>query len=40
MRVKGVGAGYWRVVGEVEDLVVKAKELASAQCLERDLRDF
>ncbi len=27
MRVKGIGSGYWRVVGEVEDLVDKAKEL-------------
>jgi hypothetical protein len=27
MRVKGIGSGYWRVVGEVDDLVDKAKEL-------------
>jgi hypothetical protein len=27
MRVKGIGSGYWRVVGEVEELVNKAKEL-------------
>jgi hypothetical protein len=27
MRVKGIGSGYWRVVGEVEDLLDKAKEL-------------
>ncbi len=27
MRVKGIGSGYWRIVGEVEDLVDKAKEL-------------
>jgi hypothetical protein len=28
MRVKGIGSGYWRVVGEVEELVDKAKEMA------------
>jgi hypothetical protein len=28
MRVKGIGFGYWRVVGEVEELVDKAKEMA------------
>ena len=27
MRVKGIGSGYWRVVGEIEELVDKAKEL-------------
>jgi REP element-mobilizing transposase RayT len=27
-RVKGIGSGYWRVVGEVEELIDKAKELA------------
>jgi hypothetical protein len=27
MRVRGIGSGYWRVVGEVDDLVDKAKEL-------------
>jgi hypothetical protein len=27
MRVKGIGSGYWRIVGEVEDLVDKSKEL-------------
>jgi hypothetical protein len=26
-RVKGVGSGYWRVVGELEDLVERAKQL-------------
>jgi hypothetical protein len=27
MRVKGIGSGYWRIVGEVEDLVDKSKAL-------------
>jgi REP element-mobilizing transposase RayT len=27
-RVKGIGSGYWRVVGEVEELIDKAKEMA------------
>jgi hypothetical protein len=27
MRVKGIGLGYWLVVGELDDLVDKAKEL-------------
>jgi REP element-mobilizing transposase RayT len=27
-RVKGIDSGYWRVVGEVEELIDKAKELA------------
>jgi hypothetical protein len=27
-RVKGIGSGYWRVVGELEELVDKAKEMA------------
>jgi hypothetical protein len=26
-RVKGVGSGYWRVVGELEDLIERAKQL-------------
>ena len=26
-RVKGIGSGYWRVVGELEELIAKAKEL-------------
>jgi hypothetical protein len=26
MRVKGIGSGYWRVVGELEELVEKAAE--------------
>jgi len=26
-RVKGIGSGYWRFVGEWQDLVEKAKEL-------------
>ncbi len=26
-RVKGIGSGYWRVVGEVEELIDKAKEI-------------
>jgi hypothetical protein len=26
--VKGIGSGYWRVVGEVEELIDKAKEMA------------
>ncbi len=28
MRVKGIGSGYWRVVGEQEELIDKAKEMA------------
>ena len=27
-RIKGIGSGYWRVVGELEELVDKAKEMA------------
>ena len=27
-RVKGIGSGYWRVVGELEDLIDKAKEIS------------
>ncbi len=27
-RVKGIGSGYWRVVGELEELIDKAKEMA------------
>ena len=27
-RVKGIGSGYWRVVGEVEELIEKAKEIS------------
>jgi hypothetical protein len=27
-RVKGIGSGYWRVVGEVDELINKAKEMA------------
>jgi REP element-mobilizing transposase RayT len=27
-RVRGIGSGYWRVVGEVDELIDKAKELA------------
>ena len=27
-RVKGIGTGYWRVVGELEELIDKAKEMA------------
>jgi hypothetical protein len=27
-RVKGIGSGYWRVVGEVEELIDKAKAMA------------
>jgi len=26
-RVRGIGSGYWRFVGELQDLVEKAKEL-------------
>ena len=26
-RVKGIGLGYWRVVGELEELIDKAKEV-------------
>jgi hypothetical protein len=28
MRVKGIGSGYWRVVGELDELVDKAKEIS------------
>jgi hypothetical protein len=27
-RVKDIGSGYWRVVGEVDELIDKAKEMA------------
>jgi hypothetical protein len=27
-RVRGIGSGYWRVVGEVDELIDKAKEMA------------
>ena len=27
-RVKGIGSGYWRVVGELEELIDKAKEIS------------
>ena len=27
-RVKGIGSGYWRVVGDLEDLIDKAKEIS------------
>jgi hypothetical protein len=27
-RVKGIGPNYWRVVGEVDELIDKAKEMA------------
>jgi hypothetical protein len=27
-RVKGIGSGFWRVVGEVDELIDKAKEMA------------
>jgi len=26
--VKGIGSGYWRVVGEIEELIDKAKEIS------------
>ena len=26
--VKGIGSGYWRVVGELEELIDKAKEIS------------
>jgi REP element-mobilizing transposase RayT len=28
MRVKGIGSGYWRVVGELDELIDKAKEIS------------
>jgi hypothetical protein len=28
MRVKGIGSGYWRVVGELEELIEKAKDMS------------
>jgi hypothetical protein len=27
-RVKGIGSGYWRVPGEVDELIDKAKKMA------------
>ncbi len=27
-RVKGIGSGYWRVVGDLEELIDKAKEIS------------
>ena len=27
-RVKGIGSGYWRVVGELEEMIDKAKEIS------------
>jgi len=27
-RVKGIGSGYWRVAGEIEELIDKAKEIS------------
>ncbi len=27
-RVNGIGSGYWRVIGEVEELIDKAKEIS------------
>jgi hypothetical protein len=27
-RVRGIDSGYWRVVGDVEELIDKAKEIA------------
>ena len=27
-RVKGIGSGYWRVIGELEELIDKAKEIS------------
>ena len=27
-RVKGIGSGYWRVVGDLEELIEKAKEIS------------
>jgi len=27
VRVKAIGSGYWRVVGEVDDLVERARQL-------------
>lgn len=27
MRVKAIGSGYWRVVGEVEDLIERAARM-------------
>jgi hypothetical protein len=27
-QVKGIGSGYWRVVGEADELIDKAKEMA------------
>ena len=31
--VKGIGSGYWRVVGEVDELIGKAKEMAQRTLL-------
>lgn len=30
-RVKGIGSGYWRVVGEVDELIDKAKSIAQSR---------
>jgi hypothetical protein len=27
VRVKAIGSGYWRVVGEVDDLIERARQL-------------
>jgi hypothetical protein len=28
LRVKGIGSGYWRVVGELDELIDKAKDMS------------
>jgi len=40
MKVKGVGTSYWRVVGNLEELIEKAKDLSSEPCLALALRGF
>jgi hypothetical protein len=34
-RVNGIGSGYWRVVGELKELIDKAKEMAQRTLLAR-----
>ena len=40
MRVKGIGSGYWRVVGKLEELIDKAKEMAQRTLFRRLGADF
>ncbi len=40
MRVKGIGSGYWRVVGELDELIDKAKEMAQRTLFSTGLARF